>query len=468
MAHSRLIGLRYSFMLLILLGNLALFAGWVALEPFLSFVTLTDVARPWVYAFAICAAVFYATPQLYRYIDKITLTRLFDAIGVTSHIMMAMAVGFAFIYVGMKDSATSRFFLLLFLLMAGPFNVFLIRVLPALISKTFFPDKRKDHAILVGDGPMPLALVDYLQKCDILGIRFIGYYADEPIENLSLPHLGPREAVYQHTGTQRIDRVLLFHDTFCDTAFRNIVDYCTSSGMRLQIYTSFANAFPDQVRVVTDGELSFFTFQEERLENPLNHYLKRLLDIAVSLPIVVFVLPLLSLWVWWKQRCESPGPVLFVQTRYGRNRESFRIYKYRSMHTRDTLDNDEIQQATEDDPRIFSFGRFMRKTSLDEFPQFVNVLRGEMSIVGPRPHLVEHDDQFERVYHAYRTRHFVKPGITGYAQIHGFRGEVKEPSAVIQRVEFDLNYIANWSIALDIYIIARTAFQVIFPPRTAY
>ncbi len=468
MAHFRAIGFRYIFTLLIVIGNVSLYALLVFAKPWLPLSDFGTSSRPWAYLLPVLAGVLYSSQLLYNYIDRIILSRLFDAFRVSSHIALAMSIGFALTYVGIKDVSTSRLFLGSFLALSIPFNVLLVRFLPMALSRTVYPDKRKDRAVLVGNGKVPSALINYLHKCDILGIRFIGYFADEVNEQLKLPYLGTRSDLYEQPNLHKIERVLAFNDAFCDDTFRNLIIHCETNGLRLQIYTAFANAFPEQVRVVNDGDLSFFTFQEEKLENPLNYFLKRTLDITVSLPVVVFVLPPLFLWAKWRVSRESPGSLLFKQRRYGRNRDHFTIYKFRSMHLKDRTAGDEGIQATEGDPRVFPFGSFLRKTSLDEFPQFYNVLRGEMSIVGPRPHLLEHDEKFEQLYQAYRSRHFVKPGITGYAQIHGHRGEIKHTKAIIERVQMDLNYIANWSFTLDCYIILRTALQVFFPPRSAY
>jgi lipopolysaccharide/colanic/teichoic acid biosynthesis glycosyltransferase len=141
------------------------------------------------------------------------------------------------------------------------------------------------------------------------------------------------------------------------------------------------------------------------------------------------------------------------------------MLKFRSMYARD---HDINKQATAGDSRIFPFGAFLRKSSLDEFPQFINVLRGDMSIVGPRPHLPQHDIEFSQISKTYRVRSLVKPGITGLAQVNGYRGEITDPEKLHRRVYWDLYYMSNWSLALDMQIILRTAWQVVFPPKSAY
>lgn len=250
-----------------------------------------------------------------------------------------------------------------------------------------------------------------------------------------------------------------------DVDGRFIVDVCQQHGCRLLIFSNLAEQIRHPLTTVEEEGHQFYTLQTEPLEDPLNRALKRTLDIAVSLPIVLFVLPPLYVLVSLMQRVQAPGPVLFGQMRTGHNQRQFRVLKFRSMKL---ANPDEARQAARDDDRIYPFGRFLRRSSLDEFPQFWNVLRGEMSIVGPRPHMVAHDEHFASVMKAYRTRFFVKPGITGLAQTNGFRGEITSPELLEKRLEHDLAYVNQWSIWLDIQLILRTARQVVFPPETAY
>jgi len=164
-------------------------------------------------------------------------------------------------------------------------------------------------------------------------------------------------------------------------------------------------------------------------------------------------------------KLSSPGPIIFKQRRNGLDGEEIIVYKFRSMRT---LDNGNVvKQATKDDPRITRFGAIIRRTSLDELPQFINVLQGRMSIVGPRPHAVAHNEEYRKLIKAYMVRHKVKPGITGWAQVNGLRGETDTIDKMKARVEYDLEYLRNWSLALDMQIILRTVRLVVFD-RHAY
>ncbi|MBL8279680.1 MAG: undecaprenyl-phosphate glucose phosphotransferase [Pelomonas sp.] len=195
-----------------------------------------------------------------------------------------------------------------------------------------------------------------------------------------------------------------------------------------------------------------------------NQLVKRLSDIVLATLILILISPILLL-VALGVKLSSPGPVIFKQRRNGLDGEEIIVYKFRSMRT---LDNGSVvKQATKDDPRITRFGAFIRRTSLDELPQFINVLQGRMSIVGPRPHAVAHNEEYRKLIKAYMVRHKVKPGITGWAQVNGLRGETDTIDKMKARVEYDLEYLRNWSLALDLQIILRTVRLVVFD-RHAY
>ena len=164
-------------------------------------------------------------------------------------------------------------------------------------------------------------------------------------------------------------------------------------------------------------------------------------------------------------KLSSPGPAIFKQRRNGLDGDEIVVYKFRSMRAQDN--GPVVRQATKGDPRITPFGAFIRRTSLDELPQFFNVLQGRMSIVGPRPHAVAHNEEYRRIIKAYMVRHKVKPGITGWAQVNGHRGETDTIEKMQARVEYDLEYLRNWSLGLDLQIIVRTIRLVLFD-RNAY
>jgi putative colanic acid biosysnthesis UDP-glucose lipid carrier transferase len=196
----------------------------------------------------------------------------------------------------------------------------------------------------------------------------------------------------------------------------------------------------------------------------LGYGLKRSLDILLSSLVLFFLAPLFQI-IALGIKLSSPGPVLFKQRRHGMNGEQITIYKFRSMTVMEN--GGSITQATRNDVRVTRFGAFLRRTSLDELPQFINVLQGRMSIVGPRPHAIAHNEQYRKLIEGYMLRHKMKPGITGWAQIHGLRGETETLDKMQKRVEYDLYYLKHWSLGLDLQIILRTAL-VFFQTKGVY
>jgi putative colanic acid biosynthesis UDP-glucose lipid carrier transferase len=196
----------------------------------------------------------------------------------------------------------------------------------------------------------------------------------------------------------------------------------------------------------------------------MNGMLKSASDFVLASLILLLISPLLlALAVGVK--LSSPGPVLFRQRRYGLDGRQITVYKFRTMTVQE--DGEQVKQATRDDERITPFGRFLRRSSLDELPQFINVLQGRMSIVGPRPHAVAHNEMYRKLINGYMVRHKVKPGITGWAQINGLRGETDTVEKMRQRIEYDLGYLRNWSLRLDLHIILKTVL-LIFRDGRAY
>ena len=206
------------------------------------------------------------------------------------------------------------------------------------------------------------------------------------------------------------------------------------------------------VHVSRIGKIYSLNLVRRPLAN-MDLFIKRTLDLAIGVPLLFGLAPLLVA-VAVAIKLDSPGPVLFLQRRYGFNQETFRIVKFRSMSVAE--DDRGVKSATRNDPRVTRVGRFIRRCNIDELPQLLNVIRGEMSLVGPRPHALIHNQQYERSIAAYARRHNVKPGITGWAQVNGLRGEVTSEEIMRRRLEHDLHYIDHWSINLDLRCLAAT------------
>lgn len=236
-------------------------------------------------------------------------------------------------------------------------------------------------------------------------------------------------------------------------------------GFRCWLPVEYSRQYGRHFHIERAGQLDILTPPVEPLENTSSRVVKRVFDFVFALVVIVTVLPLACLLVWILHRLFSPGPLFFKQERIGLYGSTFLVFKFRSLN----VDHgSEEKQVSKNDDRIFKGGRFIRKTSLDEVPQFLNVLLGEMSVVGPRPHMAEHDDEFRLLYEHYGHRSYVKPGITGLAQAKGFRGEVQQISDLRHRARLDRFYVLNWTFGFDLAIIVRTLVSMIKPPKTAY
>lgn len=213
------------------------------------------------------------------------------------------------------------------------------------------------------------------------------------------------------------------------------------------------------------GSVPYLSLREDPLSRTGNRILKRTFDIVFSLAFLCTLFPIILLIVTIITKLTMPGPIFFRQKRNGQNDKEFYCYKFRSMKVNAQADS---LQATKDDPRKTRWGNIMRKTSIDELPQFINVLLGDMSVVGPRPHMLKHTEEYSKLINKYMVRHFVKPGITGWSQVTGYRGETKELKDMEGRIRGDIWYIEHWSFGLDLFIIYKTVANAIHGEKNAY
>lgn len=325
--------------------------------------------------------------------------------------------------------------------------------------------------VFIGNDPANLLIYNEIMADPSTGYRVLGYYCNDGIEDApkGLKKIGNAEDLYKMISSKtppsyRIDELFcsISHDRTED--LRLIIDFCDRNMIH---FFYVPRIFPNiQMSLHPEmlGDSVVFTNYRDPLQEASNRLIKRIFDIVVSLIVLICLLPFLPIVAIIIKK-QSPGSIFFVQARTGLNGKPFMCYKFRSMHINDNADK---VQATKDDPRKFPFGNFMRRTNIDEFPQFFNVLKGDMSIVGPRPHMLYHTEKYAAIINKYMVRHVYKPGITGLAQISGFRGETEELWQMEGRVKKDIWYIEHWSIWLDIKIIAKTALTIVCPDKAAY
>ncbi len=382
---------------------------------------------------------------------------------------IVFALGALLLYLVLsKDATISRVFLCGFALLLYPLIVWSNAFWPKRLSQMLFSGMRDNGTLLVGDSRRVIRLGHWLERKKDFGVNVIGLIATDAPGSLSLgecivPAVGGVDRLDELLESANVSQVILLEIDRPDLA-RRLVSLSQKRGFRLLIVNDFVELLEQPVVSCVDEGIHILTLHEEPLENPFNRVLKRMLDVSVALVAVIVVLPWLTLLVWILQRLQSPGPLLHKQSRAGIQNQEFTIFKFRTMRP---VEGAVEKQATANDERIYPAGRWLRRFSLDEMPQFLNVLRGEMSVVGPRPHLLEHNRQFAEVLEGYHFRTLIKPGITGLAQVRGFRGEARNRDDISARLRSDMVYLEHWSLSLDIGIIARTVWQMIRPPRTA-
>jgi exopolysaccharide biosynthesis polyprenyl glycosylphosphotransferase len=380
---------------------------------------------------------------------------------------LGVTLFYLFLYLVAEQSVhISRFFLFSFIPLLFLILFFTNHLLPRKLGQFSYYKKMRQSVILLGPVAKARQLHDWFKDNEHLGLQVRGLLTEDQVETSasSLPILGQPADLDLVLGAPGLHKVIIVEFPR-NGDVRRYADVCEAHGSRLLVVADLDAIFGHSVAVFEDAGKFFLGLREEPLEDPINRFLKRCLDIAVSLPVVVFVLPPLMLFVWLCQRIQSPGPLFFWQPRDGINSEPFDVLKFRSMHVRDA--SDVRLPSAKDDPRLYPAGSFLRKTSLDEFPQFWNVLRGSMSVVGPRPHLKSYNDQYRQVCFKAYVRALVKPGITGLAQARGFRGDAKTSVEVVSRIESDIEYLENWSFWLDLWLVIRTALQIVIPPKGA-
>lgn len=369
--------------------------------------------------------------------------------------------------VAFKHQAISREFIFsfipIFFVLMGVTN----RLFPLWLARYVFSGNYTQNTILLGSRRGVARINEWLRGKVLYGVKLVGAVSDAPPveQGGEIPYLGSIAQLDEHIRKAQATQVIAVDVPHSPVVVNHLANTCQRMGVRLLLANDYELMLGRRITMTEEDNIHFISFHREPLESPFNRLLKRGLDLAVSLPVVLLVLPVLGSIVWLLHRVQSPGPLFFFQLRTGRQGQDFLLYKFRTMHPNNP---DEARQAQEHDERIFSAGRWLRRMSLDEIPQFINVLKGEMSVVGPRPHMRQHDEVFRQKMISYGVRTFIKPGITGLAQVRDLRGEIHSDQDVIQRVRSDLDYLENWSLLLDIEIIGRTAWKVFFPSRHAH
>lgn len=317
------------------------------------------------------------------------------------------------------------------------------------------------NAIIVGKGATSPKLVDVFRIRKDFGINFLGYFDDQSDCEQTRGDIG---ALFDQAPKMDLDLIYI-HEKLDASLVRRVINFAEENYIKVKMIPGKSLQLEKSLSFSRYGDFFVINVNEIPLDHPLNSLAKRSFDLLFAGFVTVFILswfiPLVGLLI----KLESRGPVFFIQERNGLNNKVFSCLKFRSMSPNDYADS---HQAVKNDPRVTRIGAFLRNSSMDEMPQFLNVLMGNMSIVGPRPHTVPMNDTFKTQINRYNARHKIKPGITGLAQVRGYRGEIENSFQIRSRVKLDYFYIHNWSFLMDMEIMVKTVYELIFNRENAY
>lgn len=364
-----------------------------------------------------------------------------------------------------RDPLQNKWFLLVF-----EFILFYFLAIEKYLSRWYFGSKTNERykipIIIIGTEQQGINFYQRVLLHSAYNYKLSGFIGDTEQKVNTEKYLGKiadlDSVLNDHTDVEEL--IIALPNSF-NYKIKDIIKTAEKKALRVRIVPDYYE-FAENFSISTIASIPVISVRKIELDDNEIRFLKRGFDILFSTLVILFVLswlyPIIALLI----KLESRGPVLFKQLRSGRANKNFYCYKFRSMRS----DNNHKQdvQAQKNDSRLTRIGKFIRKTSIDELPQFFNVIIGNMSVVGPRPHMIEHTEKYAAIVDEYMIRHYVQPGITGWAQINGFRGETKDPSMMEARIRHDIWYIEHWSFWLDLQIIIQTVINVFKGEKNAY
>ena len=317
------------------------------------------------------------------------------------------------------------------------------------------------NAVIIGYTAETIKLKEVFETRQDYGYRFQGFFSDKK-QNPEVK--GKIEDLKSYVIEKKIDEIYCSLNEISNEKLKELVEFADENNKTIKFIPDSKEIYSKNLKIDYYELFPVLSLQKTLLHEPIIKAIKRGFDIVFSLIVIVFLLlwlmPILAILI----KLESKGPVFFKQGRPGLDEEEFFCYKFRSMQVNITTE----REASKNDPRVTKMGKFMRKTSIDELPQFLNVLLGDMSVVGPRPHLWSQNKAYANKIKKYMVRHYVKPGITGLAQVKGYRGEIETDEDMINRIKLDVFYIENWSIIMDLKIIIQTVINIFKGEDKAY
>jgi len=393
----------------------------------------------------------------------------FEFIAIVKSILIQIILLVAILFI-IKTRILSRFFIVVFFILFAVLIIswkICLRMILAWLRKK---GRNLIHILIVGGGEVGLRFYDTITANSHLGYRVKGFVDEQPPPNLGNLYLGKIDQLEQIFNREKIDEVIIALPNSVMAQIDRVITVCENSPTRVRIIPDYFEFKRPRFGISRFGSFPFISLRSNPLEQLHWRFLKRSCDLIFTLLLFIFFFswlwPLLALLI----KITSPGPVFFKQERWGIQNRPIICYKFRSMvmESRDIDENGRYQQAKRNDLRVTKVGHFLRRSNLDELAQFINVLKGEMSVIGPRPHPTPMNLEIKDSIPNYQLRHMIKPGITGWAQVNGWRGETSDPDLLRKRVQFDIWYIENWSIWLDIRIVLLSIWLMLKGDPRAY
>ena len=402
----------------------------------------------------IISTLFSSFYEIFRYTS---LTRIFSLIGKQSIIFTLLVFAF-FGFFNNLDSEPLRIikYVLIVILLITIIK-FAIFFLLKKYRKVFKGNLRK--VVIVGLNKKTDQLRKYFNDNPDYGYQLVKTFDLNKKDKISI------NDVISFISENEIDEIYSSVAEMNNKELLSLIDYADNNLKILKFLPDNKEIYSKKLDFTYYGYLPILSLRSIPIDEPINLFIKRSFDIFFSILVIIGILSWLTPLIGFLIKIESKGPVFFKQKRNGLDYKEFYCYKFRSMKPNPEA---HLHQIRKGDPRVTRIGKFIRKTSIDELPQFINVLKGDMSVVGPRPHMVSHTHMYAEKIDKFMVRHFIKPGITGLAQVSGFRGEVEDDDFIKNRVKYDIYYLENWSILMDIRIVFKTVFDALGGDDKAY
>ena len=395
------------------------------------------------------------------YLDFFTRSFSFQFFNILKIVFFQVGLTVLFIFLTKEDLFTRNFIVLYGFLLTLSIS------LRTAIFKNILISLRKQgknirNLLIIGAGEVGRNFKDTISQNPDFGYRFIGFL-DNTIKDNDV--LGAINQLDEKLKQSEIDEVVIALSSQPAELLDEIIRICNINAVRVHIIPDYFRFLSSRFQISSIGNFPIITARQEPLEEANRRFIKRSFDIVFSILVLIFLLswlyPIIALLI----KLDSKGKVLFIQKRIGAKNQLFECYKFRTLTSESSKESDTFKPVVSGDKRVTSIGNFLRKSNIDELPQFFNVLKGDMSVVGPRPHAIPYQDLYGKIFEEIKMRHNVRPGLTGWAQVNGLRGDVEDENEnsrrTIMRMKYDLWYIENWTMRLDIQIIFMTIWQMI-------